>query len=905
MKKKMLIISPHLSTGGSPQVTANKIELLKEEFDIQLVEYDFIAWIYVVQRNIIINLLGNDRFHTLGEDKLGMLSKIIEDFRPDVISMEEFPEMFMHKEVAEYVYRADRPYTIIETTHDSSFRPSNKSYAPDKFVFVSAYSAFKYAHLDIPMEVIEYPVDAKKQDKIKYRQQLGLEPNYKHIIIVGLFTPRKNQKYGFELAARLHEYPIKFHFLGNQAGNFETYWIPLMQWKAGDKRLDNCVVWGERNDVDSFLQAADASLFCSKGDRNNKELNPIAVKEALQYDMPTFMFNLDVYCNKYNDYPNVHYLTGDIEQDAKMIIDKMNLKIIQNEELVIVGTYPNLKHRANLTKECIEKLRPLGRKIMLLSHYPVDAETQRLVDYYIYDAHNPLTHHSYYTRFYNYTDAYNADIFINALKDSNQSLTVLTNLFNGFKAAKNLGYKRVFYLTFDYLLHPNDLPIVETSFASINYNNKAYLGTLATPFGRGIQTNGMTFDVDFFLNTFDDVRSADEYNVICSKIGSQNFLEDYMIKALSQYHEGLYTLIDNPNNTFLVNTGDEGASSNSEYYSILPIQDADNHFMLYFFSYNLDERKVNVTMFENGVEFFNTRFQINKQREYKKEFAYNGQPIEVVLEFYDGEHCYKRENYVINEASLHKFKQTGSFLWKNKKPKIKVCHLQLTTNDEREQQSRKSIERVRDYGWQYVLHRNEPYRDLPPKSNCLRPECVSMDLFDDDTTNRIGTALTPSHYGCFESFKNGILAEFDTDIDYLIVCEGDCLIDVPIEEFIQKVESACQIVRENNIGYMSFGDKDTLEHGWFQSPVIEEIPNQSLLYITNHIIGIQCIMFPKSVAKFLKDTLRLHKWDAADIYFNTIMHESGMKFGIVHERLTTQADGYSLIDKQYKTFRKK
>ena len=29
-----------------------------------------------------------------------------------------------------------------------------------------------------------------------------------------------------------------------------------------------------------------------------------------------------------------------------------------------------------------------------------------------------------------------------------------------------------------------------------------------------------------------------------------------------------------------------------------------------------------------------------------------------------------------------------------------------------------------------------------------------------------------------------LLSEFDNDLDFLIVCEGDCIIEIPIEEFI-------------------------------------------------------------------------------------------------------------------------
>jgi hypothetical protein len=170
---------------------------------------------------------------------------------------------------------------------------------------------------------------------------------------------------------------------------------------------------------------------------------------------------------------------------------------------------------------------------------------------------------------------------------------------------------------------------------------------------------------------------------------------------------------------------------------------------------------------------------------------------------------------------------------------------------------------------------------------------------------KYGTALTPAHYGCYESFKNAILSEFTNEIDFLIVCEGDCLIEVPINEFIQKVEASCPVLNKRNIGFMSFGDKETLEQGWMQSPIIEDTPEADFMYITNHIIGLQCIMFPKFTKDYLKTQLRTHRWDAADMYFNIIMGASGFRMGIVKDRLTTQADGFSLIDKTVKTFRKK
>ena len=315
--KKLLIITPHLSTGGAPQVTVNKVELLRDHFEIKVIEYSFLAWSFVVQRLRIIDMLTEGvNFHSLGENKYDKLVQIMQQFSPDVVVMEEFPEMFMDDKITAFIYSKTRTWKISETTHDSSFNPKHKKWMPDSFVFVSSYNMFKYLHLDIPMDVIEYPIDKKSRNKVERQKQFQLDPAYKHFVTVGLFTPRKNQAYAFELGKYLKNHKVKFHFLGNQAGNFADYWQPLMVDKP-----DNCVVWGERNDVNTFLEACDVFFFPSKGDRGNKELNPIAIKEAMEYDdLIKVMYNLDVYCNKYNDEENVVYLTGDISSDATNLI---------------------------------------------------------------------------------------------------------------------------------------------------------------------------------------------------------------------------------------------------------------------------------------------------------------------------------------------------------------------------------------------------------------------------------------------------------------------------------------------------------------------------------------------------------------------------------------------------------
>lgn len=326
---KLLIIANHLSTGGAPQFTLKKIELLKDIPNIELyvIEYRQIAVRYVVQRNKIIELVG-DNFISLGrhfqEEKRNKFEHFFDSISPDIVHLEEIPELFMEKDHADYVYKKDRNYNIFETTHTSTFNVNEKKYLPDKFLFVSEYSKNQYSKFNIPSEIIEYPIDVLYKDKNKYIKELNLDPNYFHVLNVGLFTKDKNQGYIFEIAKKLKNHKIKFHFVGNQAENFKDYWKPL-----NDKKLDNCIIWGEREDVYKFYNACDLLFFPSK-----LELNPLVVKEALSYNMPIFMNKLDVLGNIYDDETLVTYLNDNVDYDVSMLLSKFNIKKKYTNSLV-------------------------------------------------------------------------------------------------------------------------------------------------------------------------------------------------------------------------------------------------------------------------------------------------------------------------------------------------------------------------------------------------------------------------------------------------------------------------------------------------------------------------------------------------------------------------------------------
>ena len=306
--KKILFIAPHMSTGGMPQYLLKKVQTLKDQYDIYIVEYSDVSPDYTVQKEQLKWMLG-DKYYTLYEDKFELI-KIIDDIQPDIVHLEDVPESFMDNEVAIQIYGdKNRNYFIISSTHSSLTDPSSLYFHPDKFILPSKWIQQKFSEQlhHIPNDVWEYPIENYYKDQKLAQEFLKLDPKQKHVLMVGLFTPGKNQGEIFEIAKQLPE--VQFHFVGNQAPNFAEYWEPLMKNKP-----DNCIVWGERDDVSNFYQACDMFYFSSKF-----ELMPLSIKEALSYGMPCLFRCLETYMDSYDNNPLVHYIDDNLDKTKKIL----------------------------------------------------------------------------------------------------------------------------------------------------------------------------------------------------------------------------------------------------------------------------------------------------------------------------------------------------------------------------------------------------------------------------------------------------------------------------------------------------------------------------------------------------------------------------------------------------------
>jgi autotransporter strand-loop-strand O-heptosyltransferase len=421
MKKiKLLYLTPHLSTGGMPQFVLKRIQELqkfKNEIEIFLVEYSQFSSTYVVQRNEIIKLLGENHFFSLGDttdvDRKYQLLDIIKNNNIDIVHSEEMMEGFesfnkIPLPLLNEIYSNDRTWRIVETCHNIWFNPqTHKKFNPDAYSFVTPYHLEETFSNEIPMKFLSlYPIEDKVSEilkeceiygnfnqvplikKIQVRDELGLDMFKTHVLNVGLWTSGKNQGEGVEVARELIESnpDIEFHFIGNQAPNFEDYWGPIM-----NDLPSNVKVWGERNDVDKFMQACDVLMFNSTW-----ECNPLVIRQSIGYGMKILSRNLPQYMGMFDGY--ITPIEGDVKNISKQLVS-----LIESNEVYAI--LPDDKFGEDLLSmykivmnENITENKPLTKDYTFIKHYvtqpyfEVQGTTQNKLNIKYFDENNNVVY---------------------------------------------------------------------------------------------------------------------------------------------------------------------------------------------------------------------------------------------------------------------------------------------------------------------------------------------------------------------------------------------------------------------------------------------------------------------------------------------------------------------------------
>jgi len=887
--QKLLFIAPHLSTGGLPQYLTKKIELLKGEFEIYLIEWtDCTGGKLVVTKNKLQSLLPNKNFYTLAEDK-SKLFTIIQKINPDIIHLEEIPEYFMDDDIAQKLYNVDRKYFLVETSHDSSMDTKKKLYFPDKFMFVSNWQIEQYKNIDIPKILVEYPIEyITRPNRANALKRLNLDPNKKHILHIGLFTSRKNQKEFFEYAKELPEY--EFHSVGNQAENFKWYWEPLMKDKP-----NNLTWWDERTDVENFYQSMDLFLFTSRGSQNDKETMPLVIREALSYQIPQLLYNLEVYQNYFKNYDSINYLNFDNFEENVLSIKNhftpIDNKISPEEEAYVICTYPKTQASIDTTLECIKSLKKDNRKIIISSHCAVPKELQDEVDYVFYEKNNLLTKHTFYSGYWSSTDLYNTHVNLRGEdNDRYHGPACYTSFYNPATFAESLGIKKLHYINFDYLL--KDKSYIDYISDKLNTHD-TFFGEFKAQEGKCYYTYFFSAKPKAILNHCKFIETEDQYNNLMVEHGAE-----------SNGIENLYYHIfkNNKNNYIeLKEKFEEDAKkyfefedfSMVEYYTILP-SNIPNYFCPWVTISNAKESKIiHYTVVKNGELIIDRKLKVQGKYSFWDLVKYNlSDNIEVKFSISDlksGNHIVTHEFNLNENYFLNIMPNNGNFEWKgdmsNYTPKVKLMH--LVTEPSTNKKEIKSIKNIKDFctktGIVYEQRINTIWKDTPPKDNCNRPN---------DVQSKPGHyKLAPGHYGCFLAHKNAICDEDNTNYDIILIFEGDVIVDSDYKELYESLIRFSRIADQQDQDLIGFGNPHQNRN--LNGPKIEDIytnvtpfiPAQSYLINNNNLSKI-------------KNKFDILPWDAFDMW---ICNVAQLKVGTAEKIYTKHLPGFSIIEQEIKT----
>jgi len=872
--QKLLFIAPHLSTGGLPQYLTKKIELLKNTYEIYLVEWvDCTGGVLVVTKNKIVNLVDSDKFFTLGDNKQELID-YINLTKPDIIHLEEIPEFFMDENIAKQIYTQDRSYKIVETSHDSSFDTNNKKFFPDKFMFVSQWQINQYKDIDVPSVLVEYPIEyIERPDREEALRNLQLDPAKKHVLHVGLYTSRKNQAEFFEYARKFPD--VEFHSLGNRADNFKWYWEPLAQ-----NTPPNLTWWNERTDVDKFYQAMDLFLFTSRGHENDKETMPLVIREAISSQIPTLIYNLPVYLNYFDKFKGVNYLEFDnFEKNCKIISKKLENKPSSlNEEIFVVSTFPISDTIIETTLKTIESIQATGRKVLVTSHIPVPFSIEAKADYVVVDNNNILTRHSYYSNYW--ADHNDHKVHINLRGNDNDLYhgpSVHSNYVNGASLVKSLGFKKVFFVNFDYTLKSSSF--VE-DISSILNHKKAYFGKYKAYEGDTIYTYFFGANVDFFLKHIPQVFNADDYNDLYIKWGSEsNGLENMWYYALKNSSQEIYYESQEVFENKVLETFNHSDFSQVEYYTVLSTN-IPNTFAPYVrISNSKESRLIQIKVLDKEKnEIFYNELNVEGKTDYYDILPYEeGLEIEFTISNY-------HKVLKIITIQITNLEFNGNIEVKNYQPKIKLMH--LVTEPDTNNKEIRSVENIKDFcektGIEYEQRINTIWTEFPPVENCARPQ---------DVQDRPGYyKLAPGHYGCYLAHKNAICAEDNNVYDFVLIVEGDVIIDSNYQELYES------LIRFNKLSYQT--DMDIIGFGnpWqdrnLNGPKIDDIYTD-----VTPFIPAQSYLINNIKTKKIKTLLETLPWDAIDLW---ICNVARLKVGTAEKIYTKHLPGFSIVEQSIK-----
>lgn len=190
---------------------------------------------------------------------------------------------------------------------------------------------------------------------------------------------------------------------------------------------------------------------------------------------------------------------------------------------------------------------------------------------------------------------------------------------------------------------------------------------------------------------------------------------------------------------------------------------------------------------------------------------------------------------------------------KEKNMKLKLIHILNRLDGERETNSINSLSPLKNLGVDYIQQvtplyegdgwKTKPITNIPGNNNHGK-----------------------GHYGNYLSFMKAIKENFTEDLDALILCECDCVLSLPLDEFLNEMKKTLDFSKKHHIYHFSWGGRivNGIENGDILK-IDNEYPNYC---VVGKIILAHFIILTKESREFFLRKVDSMGWDVADIWLN-------------------------------------
>jgi len=403
----------------------------------------------------------------------------------------------------------------------------------------------------------------------------------------------------------------------------------------------------------------------------------------------------------------------------------------------------------------------------------------------------------------------------------------------------------------------------------------AFVGKYRAAEGDTIYTYFMAIRPKVFLETIPHIENAVEYDKLQQKWGSEsNGLENLWHHAFKNvddiYYEEKETFEKNIEETFY-----HADFSRVEYFTILPTNQFHKVAAYIRISNNRENKTIKLYLEDTLIDTIEVTGKLDY---YKLLPDFPGKKVK--FEIYDSVTDQLLETKILSTGGI----KDNGYLEIFGEPKIKLMH--LVTEPDTNPKEIRSIENVKDFcektGIVYEQRINEIWKETPPTENCARPTEVQ---------DKPGYyKLAPGHYGCYLAHKNALLAHDNTEYDYVLIFEGDVIIDSDYTELYESLKRFSRLAKQTDMDIIGFGNP--WQNRNLNGPKIEDIYTD----VTPFIPAQSYLINQDKIGKIV-ELANTTPWDAFDLW---VCNVARLRVGTAEKIYTKHLPGFSIIEQEFK-----